>query len=77
MKMSNNSRELRYYPLPLLVCNYVVHLGYQIAMSYMASKQLPMWIYKINHFEISDMFLSDALEILGLRSPVYDWDTPV
>ncbi len=29
---------------------------------------------KIYHFEISDTFLSDALEILGLRSPVYDWD---
>ncbi len=29
---------------------------------------------KINHFEISDAFPSDALEILGLRSPVYDWD---
>ncbi len=31
----------------------------------------------IYHFEISDTFLSDALEILGLRSPVYDWDPPV
>ncbi len=28
--------------------------------------------FKIYHFVISGMFLSDALEILGLRSPVYD-----
>ncbi len=33
--------------------------------------------FKIYHFVISGMFLSDALEILGLRSPVYDWDPPL